>query len=108
MIAFLYDHGVTTRWHAEELDGLEHLGDHDPSYDSEIDSEDPLRLTVTVSLDDENLQLTFDESVTVVYEGPRGDEVAPANLRDHCEDEGLKTYEYAPSALEFAGRPPDE
>lgn len=66
MIAFLYDHGVKTRWHAEELDGLEYLGDHDPSYDSEIASEDPLRLTVTVSLDDENLQLTFDESVTVV------------------------------------------
>lgn len=66
VIAFLYDHGVTTRWHAEEFDGLEHLGEHDPSYDLDVVSEDPLRVVVTVSLDGDDLRVTFDESVTVV------------------------------------------
>ena len=66
VIAFLYDRGVTTRWHAEDLDGLEHLGEHDPSYDFEIISEDPHRVAVTVTLDGDDLRVTFDESVTVV------------------------------------------
>jgi hypothetical protein len=43
-----------------------------------------------------------DETVTVVYEGPRGDEVAPADLATHCETEGLSTYEYSHTELEFA------
>ena len=66
VIAFLYDRGVTTRWHAEDLDGLEHLGEHDPSYDLEIVSADPHRVSVTVTLDGDNLRVTFDESVAVV------------------------------------------
>lgn len=64
--AFFYDHGVTTRWHAEELDGLEHLGEHDPSYELEVVSEDPPQVIVTVTLDSDELRLTFDESVTVI------------------------------------------
>jgi len=43
-----------------------------------------------------------DETVTVVYEGPRGDEVPPANLVDYCENEGLSTFEYSHTELEFA------
>ncbi|SDF96762.1 hypothetical protein [Halorientalis regularis] len=43
-----------------------------------------------------------DDTLTVVYEGPRGDEVPPANLPDHCEEEGLSTYEYSHTELEFA------
>jgi hypothetical protein len=43
-----------------------------------------------------------EDTLTVVYEGPRGDEVTPANLPDHCEDEGLSTYEYSHTELEFA------
>ncbi|WP_058997985.1 hypothetical protein [Haloarcula sp. CBA1127] len=39
--------------------------------------------------------------VTVVYEGPKGDEVIPANLSEHCEKEGLSTYQYLEEELEF-------
>jgi hypothetical protein len=59
------------------------------------------------SHDDPNLAVVVDvatdrETVTVVYEGPRGDEVSPANLQEYCEAEGLSTYEYPPENLEFA------
>lgn len=70
VIAFLYDRGVTTHWHAEKLNGLEHLGGHDPSYDVDIVSEDPPRVAVTVSLDGDDLRVVFDESVTVVETTP--------------------------------------
>jgi hypothetical protein len=43
-----------------------------------------------------------DDRVTVVYEGPRGDEVAPSNLRDYCASEEVSTYEYSSAELEFA------
>lgn len=66
VIAFFYDRGVTTRWHAEELDGLEYIGDHDPSYEMEIVSEDPHRVAVTVALDGEELRVTFDGSASIV------------------------------------------
>jgi hypothetical protein len=59
------------------------------------------------SHDNPNLAVVIDVSeqddiVTVVYEGPRGDEVQPADLQDHCESEDVSTYEYPPEALEFA------
>ncbi|GGO03040.1 hypothetical protein [Haloarcula pellucida] len=41
------------------------------------------------------------EDVSVVYEGPRGDEVSPANLKDHCEAEELSTYSYSHDEMEF-------
>lgn len=39
--------------------------------------------------------------VSVVYEGPRGDEVFPGNLKDHCEGEDLSIYTYSHDELEF-------
>lgn len=66
VIAFFYDHGMTPRWHAEELDGLEHLGGHEPEYEREVVSDDPPRVGVTVTIDGDELQLIFDDSVTVV------------------------------------------
>lgn len=65
-IAFYYNHGVTARWHAEELDGLAYLGEHEPTYDEEVVSQDPPRVVVTINLDGDEFHLTFDESVTVV------------------------------------------
>jgi hypothetical protein len=53
-------------------------------------------LAVVVDIENE------DDRVTVVYEGPRGDDVAPANLATYCDSEGLSTYEYAHSELAFA------
>jgi len=41
------------------------------------------------------------EEVSVVYQGPTGDEVPPANLKSHCEDTELSRYEYGHSELEF-------
>ena len=66
VIAFYYDHGVSPRWHAEEYDGLTYVGDHDPEHETELVSEDPPRVAVTISLGDDELRLTFDETVTVV------------------------------------------
>lgn len=59
-------------------------------------SHDDPNLAVVVNIDDEK------EKVSVVYEGPRGDEVAPTNLCDYCETEDLSTYEYPYTELEFA------
>jgi len=57
-------------------------------------SHDDPDFAVVVSVDE--------DEVTVVYEGPRGDQVTPANLGDHCEAEGLSTYSYSHQDLEFA------
>jgi hypothetical protein len=45
---------------------------------------------------------TDSETITVFFEGPRGDEVSPANLHEHCKAEGLSTYESPPDDLELA------
>jgi len=59
-------------------------------------SHDDPNLAVVVSTDREK------ETVTVVYEGPRGDEITPEHLAAHCEDEDLSTYEYPHEDVEFA------
>jgi ssDNA-binding Zn-finger/Zn-ribbon topoisomerase 1 len=66
VVAFYYDHGVSIRWHAEEFDGLTLVGDYEPEFEQEIVSEEPSRVTVTISLDGDELSLTFDESVSIV------------------------------------------
>ncbi|MGB9952909.1 hypothetical protein ACOZ4F_10960 [Haloarcula marismortui] len=56
------------------------------------------------SHDDPNLAVVIEVDgydVTVVYEGPRGEEVTPANLSKHCEEEDLSTYQYPKEELEF-------
>lgn len=62
---------------------------------------------VKSSHDDPNLAVVVestaaDDSVTVVYEGPRGTDVAPTDLADYCESEGLSTYEYPHTDVAFA------
>ena len=57
------------------------------------------------SHDDPNLAVVVDVDgydVSVVYGGPRGDEVEPVNLSDHCQKEGLSQYEYTENELQFA------
>lgn len=61
-------------------------------------SHDDPNLAVVTAIDDTSGR------VTVVYEGPRGDEVTPSNLKDYCASQGLSTYEYAHTELEFADR----
>ena len=56
------------------------------------------------SHDDPNIAVVVEvegSEISVVYEGPRGDKVVPANLREHCENEGLSRYEYPQGELEF-------
>lgn len=65
VVAFLYDHGVEPRWHVEGFDGLSYVGDPDPKFDATIVSQDPDRVTVTVSIADDDLEVTFDETATV-------------------------------------------
>jgi len=43
-----------------------------------------------------------EEEVTVTFERQLGDEIEPANLKDHCEENGVSTYSYGSSVLEFA------
>lgn len=61
---------------------------------------------VKTSHDDPSMAVVIENDdngrVTVVYEGPRGDEVAPTDLAGYCDSEGLSTYEYSYSELEFA------
>jgi hypothetical protein len=43
-----------------------------------------------------------DEEVTVTFERQLGNEVAPADLGGYCDENGVSTYSYEPSVLEFA------
>lgn len=65
VVAFLYDHGVEPRWHVEEFDGFSYVGDSEPEFEATLVSQEPNRVAVTVGLGDDELRVTFDESVTV-------------------------------------------
>lgn len=66
VIAFYYDHEVSPRWHADDYDGLTYVGNHEPDHETELISEDPPQVEVRITLDDEELQVTFDETVTII------------------------------------------
>ncbi|MBX0296799.1 hypothetical protein [Haloarcula nitratireducens] len=56
------------------------------------------------SHDDPNPAVVVDvagDDVSIVYEGPRGDEVAPANLEAHCHEAALSIYSYAHDEVAF-------
>ena len=66
VIAFYYEHEVSPRWHAKEFDGLTHVGDHEPEHEMALVSREPPQVEVTITLDDDDLRVTFDETVTIV------------------------------------------
>lgn len=66
VVAFYYDHGLSPRWHVEERDGITDDGDHDVEFVTELVSADPPQVEVTITLDGDELRLTFDEMVSVV------------------------------------------
>lgn len=66
VIAFYYDHGLPSRWDARAFDGQMLDGGHEPDYEQEVVAEESVRVAVTISLDDDELSLTFDESVSIV------------------------------------------
>lgn len=60
VIAFFYDHGI-------ELDLARHeQRSHLLDFEETVVSEDPLRIRISITLDDEELRLTFDDRMDVV------------------------------------------
>lgn len=66
VVAFYEDHGVSTRIHTEDLESARRLFDLMTSQEKELVSEDPLRVAVTASVDDDDVSVTFDETASIV------------------------------------------
>lgn len=66
IIAFYYDHGLSPQWHAREFDGLPQASEDDLDHEMAMVSEDPVRVEVTISLNGDDLRVTFDETASVV------------------------------------------
>lgn len=66
VIAFYYDHGIEfdLAMYEQRTQLLE--------YEEELLSDDPLRIRISIPLDDEELQLTFDERMDVIDVSRRG------------------------------------
>lgn len=65
VISFYDDHGVSTRVRADDYASVKRFSDVMDAHRVELVSEDPPRVTVSVSRDDDELQVTFDETVRV-------------------------------------------
>lgn len=66
VIAFYDAHGVSTRLQAEDFESALRVYDLIDAHELEQVSEDPPRVTVTASLDGDEIHLTFDETATVI------------------------------------------
>lgn len=66
VIAFFYEHGMSPRWHAQEFDDLSQGDDKNPEYETTLLSKDPPQIDVSISLDNDELRMTFDETVSIV------------------------------------------
>lgn len=66
-IAFYYDHGVSLEWRADDLESIKRVVElMMKRHEMAVVSEDPLRVTVTVPYEGDSVQLTYDETATVV------------------------------------------
>jgi hypothetical protein len=65
VVAFYEDHGVSTRIHTGELESARRLFDLMTSQQKELVSENPLRVAVTASVEDD-VSVTFDETASIV------------------------------------------
>lgn len=63
---FYHDHGISTRFSADDPDSVRRVFDLMDGHQVEVISERPLEATVTAARDDETLELTFDDTVAVV------------------------------------------
>jgi DNA-binding transcriptional ArsR family regulator/Zn-finger nucleic acid-binding protein len=66
VVAFYDDHGISTRLQAEDFDSAKRVHDLVDDHELNVVSEDPPRVTVRASLNGDDVQLTFDETVTVI------------------------------------------
>jgi hypothetical protein len=66
VVAFYHDHGVSIRIHAGNLERARRIFDHMHDHGMELVSTTPPEVEVTVSMEDDEIRLTFDETVSVV------------------------------------------
>lgn len=66
VISFYDDHGVSTRIHADDFESVNHGFDLIDGHEMDLVSEDPPRVVVTATRNDDQCCVTFDETVSVV------------------------------------------
>lgn len=66
VVAFYHDRGVSTQLHADDFERVRRVMELMDNHEMEVVSEEPPRVEVTISYDGDQLQLTIDETVTVV------------------------------------------
>jgi hypothetical protein len=66
VISFYDDHGVSIRFRADDFENARQVFTHMHDHGMDIVSTDPPRVTVTASMNDEEVRLTFDETGSVV------------------------------------------
>ncbi len=66
VVAFYDDHGISTRVHTEDLESARRLFDLMTDHEEELVSEDPLRVAITASVDDDEVRVTIDETASIV------------------------------------------
>ena len=66
VISFYDDHGVSIRFRADDFENACQVFSHMHDHDMDIVSTDPLGVTVTASMNDEEVRLSFDETGNVV------------------------------------------
>jgi DNA-binding transcriptional ArsR family regulator len=66
VISFYDDHGVSIRFRADDFENARQVFSHMHDHGMDIVSTDPPRVTVTASMNDEEIRLTFDETGNVV------------------------------------------
>jgi DNA-binding transcriptional ArsR family regulator/predicted RNA-binding Zn-ribbon protein involved in translation (DUF1610 family) len=66
VVAFYEDHGVSTRLQANDFESAKRVHDLVDDHELNVISENPRRVTVTASIDGDEVRLTFDETVTVI------------------------------------------
>lgn len=66
VVSFYDDHGVSTRVRADEVGTVTRFYDLMDEHEVAVVSEEPLRVVVTATYNDDEIQLTFDDTVSVV------------------------------------------
>lgn len=66
VVAFYEDHGVSTRLQASDFEGAKRVHSLVDDHELNVVSADPPRVTVTASIDGDEVRLTFDEAVNVI------------------------------------------
>jgi DNA-binding transcriptional ArsR family regulator len=64
--AFYDDHGISTRVQADDLGSARRLFDLMTSHEGELLSEDPLRVVIIASVNDDEVRVTIDETASIV------------------------------------------